>query len=173
MIYCPVCQSKELEGAIFCDQCGAQLVQPGIYSPSEQRAGQPRSTPGAETDFENEKAPASLWIKVLDTGEMIQLPAWPQTTLGRVSEGQDLLPDVDLTAYHAYELGVSRLHAMFIVRENRPHLLDLGSANGTKVNETKLTPKMPQALSHGDKITLGKLQLQILIQNENTNGSSQ
>lgn len=164
MIHCPVCQSKELEGTIFCSECGAQLVRPGAYLQDERSINRASRSSRAETLSASEEKPAPLWLKIIETGEILKLPEWPQATLGRVSEGQDLLPDVDLTPYHAFELGVSRLHAMFVVQGNRPCLIDLGSANGTKVNEVRLVPKTPQELANGDRIALGKLQIQVLIQ---------
>lgn len=165
MIQCPVCQSKELEGAFFCSECGAQFIQPGTLLHEEQVGEPDFQFSRIETHSEEEKRSQPMWLRILDNGEMIRLPDWDQITLGRVNEGQELLPDIDLTPYHAYELGVSRLHAMIVFQKNKPHLIDLSSANGVKVNGVRLTLKIPHELGNGDRIELGKLQLQVLIEN--------
>jgi predicted RecA/RadA family phage recombinase len=52
---------------------------------------------------------------------------------------------------------VSRRHASITWERGQPILRDLGSTNGTFVNDVRLT--RPQALSDGDTIGLGKVQL--------------
>jgi pSer/pThr/pTyr-binding forkhead associated (FHA) protein len=59
-------------------------------------------------------------------------------TLGRVSEGQPVMPDIDLGPYQAYTHGVSRLHAVIRRGVNNVLLSDLESANGTFVNGQRL-----------------------------------
>ncbi len=81
----------------------------------------------------------------------------------RVSEGQPVLPDVDLSPYHAYANGVSRMHAVLKRSGVRVVIMDLGSANGTYVNGKRLTPQTERLLNHGDVVALGKLKFQVLI----------
>lgn len=56
---------------------------------------------------------------------------------------------------------VSKLHALF---ELGPPLtlLDLGSANGTRVNGEQLLPRVPRAVAVGDRIALGPVELELL-----------
>lgn len=106
---------------------------------------------------------ALVSLNIMKTGEILPLVGRSEATLGRVSQGQPIIPDIDLTPYHAYEEGVSRLHASIKITESQVIVLDLGSANGTRLNGKKIPPHVPQILSHGDVLTLGKFKIQILI----------
>ena len=75
------------------------------------------------------------------------------------------VPDVDLSACNAAELGVSRRHAAIVILNNAICLVDLNSSNGTFVNGDKLRPDAPQILQHEDKIRLGTLYAQIAFSN--------
>jgi len=86
--------------------------------------------------------------------------------VGRVSKGQSILPDVDLEPYTAYESGVSRLHARIRIEEHAIWITDLGSANGTRLNNEKLTPHQDYPLSNKDVVRLGRLNVQALVGNE-------
>ncbi|MCL4561125.1 MAG: FHA domain-containing protein [Chloroflexi bacterium] len=84
-------------------------------------------------------------------------------TLGRVAEGQPILPDIDLSPYDAFSYGVSRLHAALKVNKDQVAIMDLGSSNGTSVNGKKIPSSADYPLNHGDVVNLGRLKLQILI----------
>src|SRR4051794_10013442 len=56
---------------------------------------------------------------------------------------------------------VSRHHCVFTVDEYAVRLRDLGSTNGTLVNGTNLRGEV--ILKAGDQITIGKLELEVLI----------
>jgi pSer/pThr/pTyr-binding forkhead associated (FHA) protein len=47
---------------------------------------------------------------------------------------------------------VSREHAAFIFRNGRWYVEDLGSANGTRINGSRLPPSSPHALKSGDML---------------------
>jgi hypothetical protein len=56
---------------------------------------------------------------------------------------------------------ISKLHAQF--RVGSPlELVDLGSANGTKLNGKPLPPRAPVPVGVGDRIELGAVELQLL-----------
>jgi predicted component of type VI protein secretion system len=74
-----------------------------------------------------------------------------------------LQPDFDLTEYGADEHGVSRRHAVLRPRKQSLNLFDLGSTNGTKVNENNIKPHSITALTDGDTISLGKLHFKVKI----------
>jgi len=81
--------------------------------------------------------------------------------IGRSEAASSLPPDVDLLNYRARERGVSRRHAALVRFKGDIHLLDLGSVNGTFVNNHRLPPETPHLLHEGDRITLGELNLVI------------
>jgi pSer/pThr/pTyr-binding forkhead associated (FHA) protein len=106
---------------------------------------------------------ARLSLYLVETGEVIPLEGLTEFTLGRSSEDQPILPDVDLAPYHAYEYGVSRLHASIKLSQPFALLIDFGSANGTQLNGQKLSPDKPYPITHGDIFTLGKMKIQLLV----------
>jgi hypothetical protein len=104
-------------------------------------------------------------LHLLDSGQILPLGDRTEFTLGRVSEAQPIMPDIDLTPYQAYANGVSRLHAVLKREGKRVFVMDLGSSNGTYLNGKRLAPNVDQTLNHGDMLSLGKLKIQILLKN--------
>ncbi len=166
MIVCSKCSHVNMAGALFCSECGARLG-----------ASDPLTTQNIKTNQMNEAPrqgpipvappPAAFnnWVTLhlLDTGQVLPLAERNEFTLGRISEGQPIMPDVDLSPYQAYVRGVSRLHAVLKREASHVFLMDLGSSNGTYVNGKRLTPNVDHALSNGDVVALGKLKIQILL----------
>ena len=168
MIICSNCQYKNVSGAVFCAECGAQLdgvetlvtqaiTDEQIEEELKKRTARPEPV----------SAPSNSWISLhlMDSGKILPLASRNEFTLGRLSEGQPIMPDIDLTPYQAYASGVSRLHAVVKRDNNRVAVMDLGSSNGTYVNGRRLNPHTEEALSHGDIVALGKLKIQILLRN--------
>ncbi|MEW6405147.1 MAG: FHA domain-containing protein [Chloroflexota bacterium] len=102
-------------------------------------------------------------IFLIDAGEVIFIRGEKEFTIGRSTEGQMVVPDIDLSPFEAYEAGVSRLHANLTIKGNQITAKDLGSANGTRLNGKKIAAHAEHTLQHGDILTLGKLKIQILI----------
>ena len=172
MITCPSCQHEEFVGALFCSQCGTKLSyqkptppKTAVY-PGEMQTGSqsplPEPAPQAPSKTHSDSI---LSLKVMDTGVVIPLEGGTEFTLGRVSGNQPILPDLDLSAYKAYESGVSRLHATIRVEQGTVTVTDLGSANGTRVNGKKLAAHASLTIKDGDLLTLGKFKVQVLIRN--------
>lgn len=166
MIICPSCQHKEISGALFCSQCGAQLVTVSdSHLPKElPESGARAEEPGAPKATSPMISPttARLSLHLVESGQILPLAERSEFSLGRVAEGQPIMPDIDLTPFKAYENGVSRLHAILKLVNDQVTILDLGSSNGTYVNGNRLVPSVERPLNHGDMIHLGKLKLQIL-----------
>jgi pSer/pThr/pTyr-binding forkhead associated (FHA) protein len=101
----------------------------------------------------------------MDSGKILPLATRNEFTMGRLSEGQPIMPDIDLTPYQAYASGVSRLHAVVKRDPDRVVIMDLGSSNGTYLNGRRLNPHTEEMLKHGDVIALGKLKIQVLLRN--------
>ena len=167
MIICPTCQHQNLDGTIFCSECGMQLS--GENSIVTQNIP-PDKEPLPLVDRKKPPAYAKdldTWasLHLLDSGQILPLGDRMEFTLGRVSEAQPIMPDVDLTPYQAYANGVSRLHAVLKRESNRVFVMDLGSSNGTYLNGKRIKPNVDQTLNHGDMLALGKLKIQILLKN--------
>ena len=165
MIMCRACQHQEIEGALFCGECGAQM--------------QVLTTLDIHTDGINirdfnepppkrsrKSASETMSLQILEGGQLLfPLMDKNELTIGRVSDGQAIMPDIDLTPYEAYEYGVSRLHAVLKKNKDIVTIKDLGSSNGTYVDRARLKPEQEYPLSHGNIISLGKLKIQFLLRN--------
>jgi hypothetical protein len=79
--------------------------------------------------------------------------------VGRSSAQSAMRPDVDLEPLGAAEQGVSRLHlAMrYDAGHNAIHFYDLGSSNGSYVNNQRLHPHEVRFLRDGDQLRLGRM----------------
>jgi pSer/pThr/pTyr-binding forkhead associated (FHA) protein len=170
MIICPNCQHKELPGALFCSECGAQLVTIDVLNtrsikktPSDLLEPPTNIPPVGNISNAGRPSETTISLHIVDSGQVIHLKDRQEFTLGRTVEGQPILPDVDLTPFDAFSLGVSRLHAALRFVNKDVVVTDLGSSNGTRVNGQKIVPHVDYPLNHGDIIALGKLKIQVII----------
>lgn len=167
MITCPKCAHSEMEGAFFCSQCGAELFSSGGMPTSN--IAQIREEPSTLTEHV-ESAPLKkhthpihqLVLRFDHEEKTIPIEIGMEIILGRISPRQSILPDIDLTPYGAYEAGVSRIHAKLCISQNEISLVDLGSANGTRVNGKTVPSRTAYRLNHDDEVSLGKLKFHIL-----------
>lgn len=166
MIICSNCQHENVSGAVFCAECGAQLE--GVetittHSITDEEIAKELSGKRPEPP----PSPLTSWISLhlMDSGKILPLASRNEFTLGRLSEGQPIMPDIDLTPYQAYASGVSRLHAVIKRDGGRVFIMDLGSSNGTYLNGRRINPHVEEDLKHGDVVALGQLKIQILLRN--------
>ena len=82
---------------------------------------------------------------------------WQRLAVGSYTLGRSDVCEVVLDSSRA-----SRKHARVTVTEEGATLDDLGSANGTFVNGTRLTAA--QALAHGDFVVIGDLGLEVAVE---------
>ena len=163
MMTCGVCGNRDLEGELFCSQCGARLPVPWLeMAPTAafvDTSRLRRPVPG-RTDPLAEMRPGQIVIAVGDSGKMVKLEGRGEYLLGR--EGQeDTVPDLDLSEFGGREKGVSRIHAALRHENDHVLLIDLGSTNGTRLNGTPLPAHQPVRVTSGDEIKLGRLPLRV------------
>ncbi len=164
MITCPNCKHNEIDGAIFCGECGTQLVKSEIGTTQKITPEEADKVPTSPFDSEIPN-PNNVWISLhmLDSGQILPVSERTEFTMGRISDNQPIMPDIDFSPFKAYDSGVSRLHAVIRRNSGNVIVMDLGSSNGTYVNGTRLMPNMEQPLRHGDVIALGKLKMQVVL----------
>lgn len=168
MIICSNCQHGNVTGTLFCVECGAQLNGAETLTTQsitqDQIVDDLKKTPAVA---EPPSSPTNSWLSLhlMDSGKILPLATRNEFTMGRLSEGQPIMPDIDLTPYQAYASGVSRLHAVVKRDAERVVIMDLGSSNGTYLNGRRLNPHTEEMLKHGDVIALGKLKIQVLLRN--------
>jgi hypothetical protein len=165
MIVCSNCKHANMAGAMFCAECGAQLAGNDSIITQTITEDKFNNSNGSTGELYQSFDGVDAWgsLHLLDTGQVLPLSSRNEFTVGRISEGQPIMPDIDLSPYQAYAAGVSRLHAVIKRDGSRLVFMDLGSANGTYVNGKRLSPNKEQNLNHGDIIALGKMKMQILI----------
>jgi pSer/pThr/pTyr-binding forkhead associated (FHA) protein len=59
---------------------------------------------------------------------------------------------------------VSRKHCILVIKDGKLLALDLKSRNGTFVNDKQLTPEKAKILKHGDKLKVGHLDFEVVIE---------
>ncbi|UCE05691.1 MAG: FHA domain-containing protein [bacterium] len=148
MITCLECNAENFDGALYCENCGADLE--GILA--------------AENPSEQEFIPVggpTLKLVLTDTGEEIGLPEKNEILLGREDPVSAVFPDIDTTPYNGEEDGVSRQHAKIFQQGNEYYIEDLDSVNSTFLNKVKLDPNIPSPITNGDELMLGRLKFRV------------
>jgi hypothetical protein len=164
MINCPNCKHAEMDGALFCSECGNPLTGYDIaqtHAIYKDPTFPLKHLPQLAQNIPAGDAWATLFL--MDSGQVIPFSERSEYTLGRASDGQPVMPDVDLSAQKAYEHGVSRIHAVIKRQAARIVLMDLGSSNGTYLNGVRVLANIENPLANGDMIALGKLKMQIIL----------
>ena len=168
MITCKVCNNQDYQGVLFCGECGSQLAF--ISGERVNTLVYPTQIRGMEVDF-TQTIPKKLLEErtfILYSTEkelVIDIPDQDEFTIGRFVEGQVITPDVDLNLYEAFDMGVSRLHATIRINneKNKIFVIDLGSANGSSVNNYEIPANSEVPLNHGDVLTLGKFNMKVIL----------
>jgi pSer/pThr/pTyr-binding forkhead associated (FHA) protein len=184
-VTCPQCGYLNRAGVLLCESCGIQLAGSAHELGTKQF--------GSTKQFSQEERDKALGAGATDTAEImraavasagtskftddmvlrleIEGAATPillfprkETVIGRRDTGTNTMPDVDLSMYAGYRMGVSRRHAVIRLRNSEIEIFDLGSSNGTSVNGVRLAPHQPKQLRDGDEIALGKITMRVLFQ---------
>lgn len=136
---CFNCDSDISQGDLFCAFCGTKLIS------SQQTTAR---------------------LIVIGTNEMtaqFEINTEGEHLIGRPDPEHGIRPQIDLSRYDT-AARVSRRHAKIIAVGNQFLIEDLGSSNGTFINDQfKLKPKRPHALVSGDVLKLGSTQLKFVI----------
>lgn len=69
---------------------------------------------------------------------------------------------LDLSAYGAYGLGVSRLHLLIQKTNNGYEVSDMDSTNGTWLNDEELIPNKFYPITSGARIRMGKMNIALI-----------
>jgi hypothetical protein len=182
MITCERCKTENLDGAQYCDECGAPLRpnsrpelnpskanqlraesdgQNGSHSPSqipqpELASGNAAAVNRSSSLGSKDNPHAKL---IIERGKSIGkqfLLSGAESQIGRWDADGGIFPDVDLDSDDP-EAKISRRHARIVLNEGKHFLEDLGSTNGTFINRGKrLSPGARQLLNDGDEIIVGK-----------------
>ncbi len=144
MVYCGFCGGRIAADDIFCAHCGSR--QP--LAAAQLAAARPTAKLIVTGTTE------------LDASFLLQKES---NLLGRTDPLSNIFPEVDLSRFDP-QTKVSRRHAR-IWREGETFMVeDLGSVNGTVVNDViRLEPRQPRPLDSGDRIRLGETTVHFLL----------
>jgi len=170
MISCKVCNNEEYLGAIFCSECGSELLVEASFDadtivyPRKENDPKYVSIPHPDTGLIGDH----ITLYLPDYDHVLEIPTQNEFTLGRHVQDQVITPDVDLNPFDGFDNGISRLHATIKInaKNQTVHVVDLGSANGTSVNGYEIPSNSEVPLGHEDILTLGKLHIKVLLPNQ-------
>lgn len=143
MVYCGFCGGRIAADDIYCAHCGSR--QPLAAAELAARPTAKLIVTGTTE---------------LDASFSLQKDS---NLLGRTDPLSNIFPEVDLSRFDP-QTKVSRRHAR-IWREGETFMVeDLGSVNGTVVNDViRLEPRQPRPLDSGDRIRLGETTVHFLL----------
>ncbi len=163
MITCSACHNRELEGELFCSECGARLNATPLATTSTAAFAETsriRELARPPSAVLQELQPGQIGLLIDGAAKAVILEGRPEYILGREGHEQ-VVPDLNLNPYGAREKGVSRVHAALRRDRSQVLLIDLGSTNGTRLNGKPLAAHQPIRVENGDEIRLGRLMLTI------------
>jgi eukaryotic-like serine/threonine-protein kinase len=148
IVFCGFCGGRIAADDIFCAHCGSR---------------QPEAGAGSSAALAQARATAKLVVSgttELDASFLLQKDS---NLVGRTDPLSNIFPEVDLSRFDP-QTKVSRRHAR-IWREGEAFMVeDLGSVNGTVINDMiRLEPRQPRALDSGDRIRMGETTLHFLV----------
>jgi len=145
IVFCGFCGGRIAADDIFCAHCGSR--QP-LVGDSSGLAARPTAKLVVAGTTE------------LDASFLLQKES---NLVGRTDPLSNIFPEVDLSRFDPHTK-VSRRHAR-IWREGQAFMVeDLGSVNGTVINDViRLEPRQPRALDSGDRIRMGETTLHFLL----------
>jgi FHA domain-containing protein len=187
VVPCPECGYQNVQGTLFCESCGGDLVT-GAHSPRrdtgavsplsggvaavEVRVDEALTEPVTVEKAPDEVAPAASTEEepaglvasppaylVSESGRRVEVPVQDVVIVGREDMRSGIRPDIDLTLDGASAAGVSRRHCRLLRQEGGWYIEDLMSTNFTVLNGTPLTAHTPALLHDNDEVRLGKMRL--------------
>ncbi|HEU4435308.1 MAG TPA: protein kinase [Pyrinomonadaceae bacterium] len=147
-VYCGFCGGRIAADDVFCAHCGAR---------------QPLVPVGQSAMLHTARPTAKLVVTgttELDASFILQKES---NLLGRTDPHSNIFPEIDLSRFDP-ETKVSRRHARIWIEGETYLVEDLGSVNGTVINDSvRLAPRQPRVLDSGDKLRVGETTLHFLV----------
>lgn len=182
MTACQKCNTENLDGSQYCDECGAPLNLALVSNPAGNNSGKDsmksrKSKTKAEKSGQKAEGAVSAGLLEKESSAQVSVADGPhaklviergrsagkqfllngdESQIGRWDADGGIFPDVDLDVDDP-EAKVSRRHAKIMNRGGNYYVEDLGSTNGTFINRgRRLLPGDRQPLRDGDEIIVGK-----------------
>jgi len=148
-VYCGFCGGRIAADDVFCAHCGARQPLAGV---------------GTSASLQHSVRPTAKLVVAgtteLDASFILQKDS---NLLGRTDPHSNIFPEIDLSRFDP-ETKVSRRHARIWLEGETFLVEDLGSVNGTVINDSvRLAPRQPRVLDSGDKLRVGETTLHFLV----------
>lgn len=148
-VYCGFCGGRIAADDVFCAHCGARQPLAGV---------------GSSSLLHTTVRPTAKLVVAgtteLDASFILQKDS---NLLGRTDPHSNIFPEIDLSRFDP-ETKVSRRHARIWLEGETFLVEDLGSVNGTVINDSvRLAPRQPRVLDSGDKLRVGETTLHFLV----------
>jgi hypothetical protein len=164
MIQCNECGASQYEGALFCSECGRFLIDTSgktTVLPFSDFFHHSPPPPLVEHNLEPTSDPKHIMFIIPASRRRRLLDLVDQIRVGRADPDSGVRPELDLSDDGGIDKGVSRLHAAIQSTAQGVVLIDLGSTNGTLLNNYRLPAERPYPLRSGDEIRFGDLLLHV------------
>lgn len=155
MQLCPNCNNNNMDGVIFCENCGVALTEVSVSTTNLGGTG------ALEAGSEKLADEHIIFLHVMGHEDPVTVQILGQAVLGRMSGETDGVVHINLSEFDADKLGVSRRHAMLTRDEDRLFVSDLGSTNHTFVNTQRLQENDQFVVRDGDALKLGNLVMRV------------
>jgi hypothetical protein len=148
---CLGCDKENEQNALACEECGKPFAPMSALLTSDRTTPQLQPLPPQGTHTLASVGTLSIYIP--GENNPVIVPLKDEFLLGR--QAADEVTPIDLTSFRAADLGVSRRHAIIQFSASGGTLKDLGSSNGTWINENRLVSNRAYTLRSGDLLRLG------------------
>lgn len=112
-------------------------------------------------DEEKALIPSVVHFILPDNKTILSASTDQEILIGRRSRQTDPMVTIDLVNYQAHEMGVSRMHLMIAVVNQKLCVQDLNSVNGSTLNEQRMIPLKWYPLHTGDVLALSNFKLKL------------
>lgn len=149
-IICAVCQYVNQASSEKCAKCGTLLLPVTTVKilADDVKIDSDELTPSIKPKQ------GHLTVYLPSHNHSLNVKLKDEVVFGR-GTGVEKPPDIDLTAFYGVQAGVSRRHALVKFAGETANIEDLGSSNGTWLNEIRLESGQTRPLRSGDIIRLG------------------
>lgn len=150
-VFCNHCGHRNPPSSTFCSACGAVLDKPSLRTNVLPKVDPLLDAVGDDDNavvYEGEVGPGQTMLVVRqgpEIGTRYSLVG-DEVAVGRIPDNHIQLDDVT----------VSRQHAVFVREGDRWLVRDLGSLNGTYVNNERVDQAL---INHGDDLQIGRFRL--------------
>ncbi len=169
MPICEKCGHDNPRGTLVCSNCFSFLtdsvpVQTVALKKRDSNSSKRVNTGGTErTEHRNRLSQHSIALYIDGATDPTIVLLVSQTILGRVVPGENRQSLFDLSGYRAQERGVSRQHAVLKRTDKGIFVEDMGSSNGSWLNNEVLKPYTPALIQSGDRLRLSQIEIEIYL----------